>query len=392
MSPPASRRKSVARTSAASAQRDSNDEKMIRLALRAASRGDGRTFPNPSVGAVVFRGDQVLGRGTTKAQPAGAHAEVVALAAARRKFGEKRVRGASMAVTLEPCNFVGRTGPCTDAIVKAGIARVVVGCVDPHVKVRGRGLRSLRNRGVEVTSRVLEDECRRQHRGFISACELGRPHVTLKMATTLDARIAVSSGESRWITSTASREFVHRLRDRSDAVMVGSETALADDPILDVRLGGRVRRTPIRVLLDGRLRVPTSARLYDCEDDTPTWVLCREGTRGIRGARGSASRVFEFPPGEDGFLDLTAVFQELGRAGLTTVLVEGGGRLAAALLRADLVDEVHWMLAPKLIGEDGRAAIGPLGLEQLTDAVAIDDIQITRRGGDLHLHGWIRRG
>jgi diaminohydroxyphosphoribosylaminopyrimidine deaminase/5-amino-6-(5-phosphoribosylamino)uracil reductase len=363
---------------------------MMRVALRAASRGDGRTLPNPSVGAVVFRGDEILGRGTTKGQPAGSHAEVIALAAARRKFGTKRVRGALMAVTLEPCNFKGRTGACTEVILEAGIARVIVGCVDPHAKVSGRGIRRLRRNGVDVTRGVLEEECRRQHRGFISVCERGRPYVTLKMATTLDARIAVASGESRWITSAASRKFVHQLRNRSDAVMVGSETAIADDPTLDVRLRGRAVRTPIRVLLDGRLRVPTTARLYDCCEDAQTWVLCRKGARGIRRVRESSSRVFEFSPGKDGFLDLPSVFQELGRAGLTTILVEGGGRLAAALLRANLIDEVHWMLAPKLIGGDGRAAIGPLSLERLEDAVSIEAIQVTRRGGDLHLHGQIR--
>jgi len=211
------------------------------------------------------------------------------------------------------------------------------------------------------------------------------------MATSLDGRIALASGESRWVTDAVSREFVHQLRDRSDAVMVGSETARADDPRLDVRRGGRVLRTPIRILLDGRLRVPADARLYECDDEAPTWVVCREGTRGIRRARETASRVFEFPPGEDGFLDLPAVFRRLAREGLTTVLVEGGGRLAAALLRADLVDEVHWMLAPKLIGGDGRRALGPLGLEHLADALTLEAVDVRRRGGDVHVHGLIHR-
>lgn len=365
---------------------------MMRLALRAAGRGDGRTHPNPSVGAVVFRGDRILGRGTTRPQPAGAHAEVVAMAAARRKFGAASLRGASLAVTLEPCNFVGRTAACTEGILEAGISRVVVGCRDPHSKVSGRGIRRLRRRGVEVSSGILKEECQHQHRGFISVCELGRPRVTLKMATTLDGRIALASGESRWITSAASREFVHRLRDRNDAVMVGSETARADDPRLDVRRGGRVLRTPIRILLDGRLRVPTSSRLYECDEDAQTWVVCREGARGIRRVRQAASRLFEFSPGEDGFVDLAEVFRRLAREGLTTVLVEGGGRLAAALLRANLVDEVHWMLAPKLIGGDGRGALGPLGLERLSDVFSIEEMRVTRRGGDLHVQGLIRRG
>jgi diaminohydroxyphosphoribosylaminopyrimidine deaminase/5-amino-6-(5-phosphoribosylamino)uracil reductase len=373
----------------ASARRD---EEMMRLALRVAARGDGRTHPNPSVGAIIFRGDRILGRGTTRSQPAGAHAEIVAMTAVRRKFGVSALRGASMAVTLEPCNFVGRTGACTEAILEAGISRVVVGCRDPHPKVNGRGIQKLRRRGVKVTSGVLKEECRRQHRGFLSVIEVGRPHVTLKMATTLDGRIALANGESRWITSEASRKFVHRLRDRSDAVMVGSETARVDDPRLDVRRAGQNLHQPIRILLDGRLRVPTSARIYEGLGDAQTWVICREGARGIRRTRLAATRVFELPPLADGFVDLPAAFRCLAEAGLTTLLVEGGGRLAAALLRADLVDEVHWMLAPKLIGGDGRSALGPLGLARLVDGFSIDPIQITRRGGDLHLHGLLRRG
>ena len=367
------------------------DERMLRFALRAAARGDGRVYPNPSVGAVVFRGDRILGRGTTR-PVGGAHAEVVAIEAARRKHGAAGLRGASLAVTLEPCSFQGRTGPCTDLILESGIARVVTGCRDPHPKVSGRGIRRLRRGGVEVTTGVLEQACRRQHRGFISVCELGRPYVTLKLATTLDGRIALANGESRWITSPPARAFVHRLRDASDAVMIGSETALADDPVLNVRRAGRIVRTPIRILLDGRLRVPSTARLFDVSGDAQTWVICRKGARGIRRARAASTRLIEVLPTKDGFVDLPRAFRRLAKEGLTTVLVEGGGRLAAALLRADLVDEVHWMLAPRLIGADGRAGLGALGLEHLAEAVSIDPIRVTRLGVDLHIHGHIRRG
>lgn len=367
------------------------DEKMMRLALRAAARGDGRVFPNPSVGAVIFRGDRVLGRGTTR--PVGrSHAEVVAIEGVRRKHGAAALRGASMAVTLEPCNFVGRTGACTEAILESGIARVVVGCSDPHPKVSGRGIRRLRRCGVEVTTGILEENCRRQHRGFISVCERGRPFVTLKLATTLDGRIALANGESRWITSPQAREFVHRLRDASDAVMVGSETARVDDPVLNVRRGDRVVRTPIRILLDGRLRVPKTARLFDVSEDAQTWVVCGKGARGIARARATSSRLLEIPRTKSGFVDLSKALRRLAKEGLTTILVEGGGRLAAALLRADLVDELHWMLAPTLIGGDGRPGLGSLELDRLRDAVSIDPIRVVRRGVDLHIHGRIRRG
>lgn len=363
---------------------------MMRVALRAAARGDGRVHPNPSVGAVIFRGDRILGRGTTR--PVGsAHAEIVAIEAVRRKHGAAALRGASMAVTLEPCNFTGRTGPCTEAILESGLTRVVVGCRDPHSRVGGRGIRRLRSRGVEVTSGVLEDECRWQHRGFISVCERGRPHVTLKLATSLDGRIALASGESRWITSAKARAFVHRLRDANDAIMVGSATAIADDPRLDVRRGDRVVRTPIRVLLDGRLRVPGDARLFDVTDDAQTWVLCGRRARGIRAARERATHVLEIPRTREGFVDLRRALERLAKEGLTRLLVEGGGELAAALLRADLVDEVHWFLAPKLIGGDGRAGLGPLELDRLADAVGIEPISVSRLGVDLHVHGRVVR-
>ena len=367
------------------------DEAMMRHALAQAAQGRGRTHPNPAVGAVVFRGDRVLGRGFTK-PPGGAHAEVAAIADARRRHGPRAVAGASLAVTLEPCTFQGRTGPCTEALLEAGIGRLVGGCRDPHPRVAGRGFARLRRRGVEVVTGVLEEDCRWQHRGFFCVVEHGRPWVSLKLATTLDGRIATASGESRWITGEASRAFVHRLRDQSDAVMVGSGTALVDDPELTVRRGERIRREPIRVLVDGRLRVPLSARLYAALDPERTWVLCRQGARGLAARRERAGQLIELPEAADGKVDLRRGLRALGQAGLTQLLVEGGGGLAAALLRSELVDEVHWMVAPKLIGGDGRAGLGPLGLDRLADAVALDSLRTRRRGEDLHLHGLVRRG
>lgn len=362
---------------------------MLREALRLAVRGEGRTHPNPSVGAVVYRGDRILGRGTTR-PPGGPHAEIVALSQARRRYGDGALHGASLAVTLEPCHFQGRTGPCTAAICEAGIGRVVGGCRDPHPGVAGRGFRFLKSRGVEVVRGLLEAECRDRHRGFLSVVERGRPWVTLKLASTLDGRIALANGQSRWITGPAARALVHRLRARVDAVLVGSETALADDPELTARRGEKVVRRPIRVLLDGRLRVPSTARLYQPPGDTRTWVLCREGANGVADARDRAERVLAIPAAARGRIDLRAALERLAAEGLTTVLVEGGGQLAAALLRAGLVDEVHWLIAPGLIGADGRPALGPLALDSLADVITLESVVVHRRGRDLHVQGRIR--
>jgi diaminohydroxyphosphoribosylaminopyrimidine deaminase/5-amino-6-(5-phosphoribosylamino)uracil reductase len=365
-------------------------EDAMGLALGQARRGQGRTFPNPSVGAVVFRGDRVLGRGATR-PPGGPHAEVVALEAARARFGPRSLRGADMAVTLEPCCFTGRTGPCTRAIVEAGIRRIHIGCRDPHVRVDGRGLRALRRAGVEVELGVCEAACREHHRGFISVCERGRPFVTLKLASTLDGRIATADGESRWITGPEARRVIHRMRARSDAVMVGSGTALADDPELTARRGDRVLHRPVRLLVDSRLRVKPAARLYRGPDaGERTWVLCREGARGRRAIAATGARIFELPaarPGGDGHLDLAAGMQALAEAGLTSVLVEGGGGLAAALLRSRLVDEIHWMLAPSLLGGDGRPALAELGIASLGEIVRLESLGTRRLGADLHLWG-----
>jgi len=365
-------------------------EEAMRLALALGRRGLGRTFPNPSVGAVVFRGDRVLGRGYTR-PVGGPHAEAVAIRDAVRRFGARALRGASMAVTLEPCCHVGRTGPCTEVIAEAGLRRVLIGHADPHREVSGRGVRRLRSQGAKVAVGVLEQECRRLHRGFLSVCERGRPFMSLKLASTLDGRIATASGESRWITGEASRAAVHRLRSRTDAILIGSETALVDDPELTARRNGRVVHRPVRVLVDSRLRVPASARLFR-SDPSRTWVLCASTApaRKRKALVDAGARVLDVRL-RGRHLDLEAALSLLARSGLTEVLIEGGGRLAAALLREDLVDEVHWFAAPRLLGDDGRPALGSLAVGSLSDALALENVGVRRAGEDLHVRGDVRR-
>jgi diaminohydroxyphosphoribosylaminopyrimidine deaminase/5-amino-6-(5-phosphoribosylamino)uracil reductase len=360
-------------------------------ALAQARRASGHTFPNPPVGAVVFRGERVLGVGYTR-PPGGPHAEIVALEDARRRHGARATAGASLAVTLEPCNHIGRTGPCTDAILAARIARVLVGHADPNRLAAG-GARRLRRAGVRVDVGVLEARCREQHRGFLSVIERGRPFVALKLAASLDGRIATASGESRWITGPRSRAAVHRLRAGSDAVMVGSRTALADDPELSVRAGGRVVHRPVRVLVDSRLRVPLAARLFEPAHAATTWVLCtgaaQPARRRSRAARGARVLVV---PERAGHVDLRAALRRLAREGLGELLVEGGGGLAAALLRQSLVDELHWFAAPRLLGGDGRAAIAGLGTRSLARTVILRAARVARVGDDLYLRARVGAG
>jgi len=355
----------------------------MRLALAAARRASGRTWPNPAVGAVVFRGDRVLARGWTQ-PPGGPHAEVVAIERAQRRHGARALRGASLAVTLEPCCHHGRTPPCTDAVIAAGIAQVFAGHRDPHPQVAGRGLARLRRARIAVRVGVLERECRAQHRGFVSTVERGRPFVTLKLAATLDGRIATARGESRWITGPAARAHVHALRAATDAVLVGSGTALADDPALDARRGGRVVARPQRVLLDATLRVPARARLF--RPPEPAWVLCASDAPAAR-RRALEKRGARLLPirARSGKIPLAAALGRLSEEGVGSLLVEGGGGLAAALIREDLVDELLWFTAPKLIGAEGRAALGPLGVARLDAAPAFELVRVRRFGDDLLL-------
>ncbi|MBP5856874.1 bifunctional diaminohydroxyphosphoribosylaminopyrimidine deaminase/5-amino-6-(5-phosphoribosylamino)uracil reductase RibD [Marivibrio halodurans] len=329
----------------------------MRAALTLAARGLGRVAPNPAVGCVLVRAGHVVGRGWT--QPGGRpHAEREALYRAG-----VAARGATAYVTLEPCSHHGATPPCADALVEAGIARVVAAMVDPDTRVAGRGIARLRAAGIAVETGLLEREARRLNLGFILNRTAGRPLVTLKLATTLDGRIATAVGESQWITGPAAREAAHQIRADHDAIAVGIGTALSDDPSLTVRLPGDPGPAPLRVVFDSRGRLGADAKLAD--GAVPSLVLVGEGVGAPTGIGGAS--VAPVARGGDGRIDPVAALTLLAERGVTRLMVEGGGTLAAGLLSAGLVDRIAWFRAGGVIGGDGLAAVGPMGLAALSD-------------------------
>ena len=353
-------------------------------ALSLARRGLGQVWPNPAVGCVIVKEGRVVGRGWT--QPGGRPpAETEAL----QRAGAA-ARGATAYVTLEPCAHHGKTPPCAEALIAAGIARCVVATGDPDARVAGRGLGLLRAAKIAVTEQVLGDEARALNAGFLSRVEQGRPLVTLKLAMTLDGRIATAGGESKWITGEAARAHVHGLRATHDAVMVGNQTALEDDPKLDVRLPGLEHRKPVRIVAGGRISLPADSHLLATARAQPTWMLLPEAAdaerrrdleeRGVRVFGIAAARA-----GKSG-IDLGAALAELGRQGLTRVLVEGGGHLAGNLLLAGLVDRLALYRAPLLLGADARAGVAPLGLQRLADAPGFRLLEALDLGPDRFEH------
>lgn len=317
------------------------DARLMALALAEAERG--RTAPNPHVGCVIAHGENVVSVGHH--ERAGlAHAEVMALAAAG-----SRARGATLYCTLEPCNHHGRTPPCTDAILAAGIARVVIAARDPKAHGAEAGVERLRAAGVEVVEGVCAEEGAELVADFATLSTLGRPFFVLKAAATLDGRIAARTGDSKWITSEPARAEGHALRARCDAVMVGVGTVLADDPRLDVRLVSG--RDPIRIVLDTDLRTPPTANVITTESTSPTWIFHAPDARGGEALARENVSLVPCPRGPDGALDLVAVAQELGRRDLLRVLVEGGARVHGALIAAELADRAVLFLAPMVLAD-----------------------------------------
>ncbi|MFC1967430.1 bifunctional diaminohydroxyphosphoribosylaminopyrimidine deaminase/5-amino-6-(5-phosphoribosylamino)uracil reductase RibD [Chloroflexota bacterium] len=348
----------------------------MKLALPLARRGMGKTSPNPMVGAVIVKGDRIIGKGYHR-RFGGDHAEVDAI-----KNASESVSGATMYVTLEPCCHHGKTPPCTDAIIKNKIRRVVIGTPDPNPRVNGRGMATLKKNGIEVISGVLEEECRSLNEAFFRHVTTGLPLVTVKFAQTLDGRIAAASGSSQWISSAASRRLVHKLRAVNDAVMVGIGTMLADDPELTVRhLRGR---NPIRVILDSRLSIPLEARVLGNQGNAPTIIATTNKADKAKLSRlkEAGIEVLEIPGDEHGRVDLNQLLVELGKRGISSVLAEGGAGVITALLRRNLADKIVAIVAPKILGK-GIETVGDLNISDVNRSLKLSFTRTYRRDDDL---------
>jgi diaminohydroxyphosphoribosylaminopyrimidine deaminase/5-amino-6-(5-phosphoribosylamino)uracil reductase len=336
---------------------------------------------------VIVRDGRVIARGRTQdgGRP---HAEAVALAACG-----PAAQGAVAYVSLEPCDHFGRTPPCSQALIDAGVARVVVACEDPDPRVCGAGIARLREAGLEVRVGVLAEAAQKLNEGFFMRVRRGRPLVTLKLATSLDARIATAAGESRWITGPAARARAHALRAAQDAVAIGIGTAVADDPDLTCRLPGREAASPVRIVIDSQARLSRTSRLVRTASSLATWVVVAINADAARRAvlESAGAVVVPVPADSGGRVDPKALGAALGERGLTRLLVEGGGTLAAALLRADLVDRLAVFRAGLAIGAEGKPAVGELSTGQLADSPRFELREVARCGDDV-LEGWTRVG
>ncbi len=359
------------------------DHRYMALALSLGRRGQGRVWPNPAVGCVIVNAGRIVGRGWTA--PGGRpHAEPQALAQAGAL-----ARGATAYVTLEPCSHFGQTPPCSQALIDAGVARVVAAIEDTDTRVSGRGFQMLRAAGIAVETGVLGDQARADHAGFFLKTEQGRPWVTLKLANSFDGRIATASGHSQWITGAQSRRLVHAMRARHDAVLVGGGTARADDPSLTVR-GLGITHQPVRVVASRRLDMPLMGQLARSAGEVPVWICHGPDADPALVSAWQGLGATLLPCALSGrHLDVASVLQALGGAGLTRVFCEGGGALAASLISAGLVDELVGFTAGVTLGAEGWPAIGALGIETLHEAPRFNLIETRAIGADV-LHRWQR--
>jgi diaminohydroxyphosphoribosylaminopyrimidine deaminase/5-amino-6-(5-phosphoribosylamino)uracil reductase len=357
-------------------------EKMMKRALALARKGIGKTAPNPAVGCVIAQGEEIVGEGWHR-KAGTPHAEVHAL----RRAGE-RAEHADVYVSLEPCSHYGKTPPCAEALVEAGVDRVFVGMIDPNPEVRGKGVEILRRAGIEVVTDIMERECRRINEPFIKHVTTGLPFVILKSAMTLDGRTATSTGDSKWITSEKSRGYVHKLRGTVDGIMVGVGTVIADDPQLTCRTPGR-GRDPVRIIVDSRLRIPIGARVIHQESKAKTCIatILRQSEKmdELRRMGVEIMSCSEY----NGRVDLGDLLLRLGDMGLQSLLLEGGRELAGEAMRLGMIDKYLLFYAPKLVGGgDGMGLFEGTGVRRMDDAPRLGDVRIHRFGHDFMIEGY----
>lgn len=360
-----------------------SDARYMALALSLGLRGQGNTWPNPAVGCVIVQKGRIVGRGWTA--PSGRpHAETQALVQAGAAS-----HGATAYVTLEPCAHHGQTPPCAQALIDAGVARVVVALRDSDARVSGCGLAMLRDAGITVQTGVLEGAAQRDHQGFLSRIAHGRPMLTLKLASSFDGRIATATGESQWITAAPARRLVHALRARHDAVMVGGGTARADDPTLTVRDLGMTHQ-PARIVVSRRLDIPLGGKLAQTAREVPL-ILCHgaDAPAAMKGAWQDLGADLVQCAVDGGQLDMDDVMQRLGAHGLTRVFCEGGSAVAASMLQADLVDHLVGFSAGVVLGAEGLPGIAAMGVARLADAPRFDLVGTQAVGPDI-MHHWAR--
>ena len=366
------------------------DEYYMNIALDLAQMGKGMTSPNPMVGAVVVRDGKIVGKGWHK-KAGTPHGEAIAL----DKAGAK-AEGGTLYVNLEPCCHTDKlTPPCSEAVIKSKVAKVVIGMVDPNPKVSGKGVEALKKAGIEVVVGVLQERCERLNQVFTKYITTGMPFVTMKIAQTLDGKIATATGESKWITGVEARRFGHTLRNYADAIVVGIGTVLRDDPSLTTRLEDNPNsRDPNRIILDSRLRIPPDAKVLNVDSKATTYVATTVAapTQKMKEVKAKGAELLIIDEAEEGMLNLVMLMEELAKMGMTNILFEGGARVNAEALRSGIIDKAMFFIAPKLLGgDDAKGSIGGRSPESLSDAVPLLDIHYTRLGDDLLIEGYLNK-
>ncbi len=385
----------------------STTEKWMKLAIELAEKGRGLVHPNPMVGAVIVKDQKVIGQGYHPYY-GGPHGEIVALRDCEAKGNDPQ--GADVYVTLEPCCHFGKTPPCTEALIKAGVKRVIVAVEDPNPLVGGKGTLQLRNAGIQVEVGVLRESCLEQNRIFFHYIQHQKPYVILKSATSLDGKIATKLGESQWITSEASRQHAHGVRNHMGAIMVGIGTVLADNPMLTCRLGGQVntsaeegviesflteKRQLVRIVIDSQLQIPLGSKLVESANEVPLWIVCGEGVKPTTQLelKKCGALLLEQPLDSSGHVDLPNLMTVLGSRKIDSLLIEGGGGLNDSALRSGIVDEVNFYIAPILIGgAEAKTGVEGLGINKLSDAIQLENMKGTSLGPDFLIQGKVRTG